>query len=155
MILVLLGTQNIPFTRLLEKLESMDLNQNIIVQAGFTKFYSKKMEIFDYKKKEELIVLIKKADLIITHAGVGSIMDGVLNNKKVIAVPRLKKYNEHVNNHQLQIVKSFSELGYLKAVYDLNELEKEILNIKTFIPKKFKSNLKNVLSIIEDFIDNN
>ena len=98
MILVTLGTQDKSFERLLKRIDKEIKNHTIkdkvIVQAGYTKYPSKNMEIFDYKPKEELNELVKKCDLMITHAGVGSILNGITNNKKVIAVPRLKEYKE-------------------------------------------------------------
>lgn len=104
MILVLLGTQNNSFHRLLEEIEKNlqngTIDEEVIVQAGYTNFESKNMKIFDLIPKEKLEELQKKADLIITHGGVGSIISSIEKDKKVIAVPRLHEYGEHVNNHQ-------------------------------------------------------
>lgn len=159
MILVLLGTQNNDFTRLLkavqENIDNKVIEDEVVVQAGFTKFDSKDMKIFDFIDKEKLFELIDKADLIITHGGVGSIIASLKKGKKVIVVPRQKKYGEHVNNHQLQIAKKFEQDGYVKYALDLNELGNIILEMKDFKPKKFENNKSNVVSIVENFIDNN
>ena len=69
--------------------------------------------------------------------------------KKVIAVPRYHKYGEHVNDHQLQIVQTFDGQGFIK------ELKDAIKEINDFKPKKFESNTKNIIDIIENFIENN
>lgn len=159
MILVLLGTQNNDFTRLLkavqENIDNKVIEDEVVVQAGFTKFDSKDMKIFDFIDKEKLFELIDKADLIITHGGVGSIIASLKKGKKVIVVPRQKKYGEHVNNHQLQIAKKFEQDGYVKYALDLNELGNIILEMKDFKPKKFENNKSKVVSIVENFIDNN
>ncbi len=159
MVLVLLGTQNNDFTRLLkavqENIDNKVIEDEVVVQAGFTKFDSKDMKIFDFIDKEKLFELIDKADLIITHGGVGSIIASLKKGKKVIVVPRQKKYGEHVNNHQLQIAKKFEQDGYVKYALDLNELGNIILEMKDFKPKKFENNKSNVVSIVENFIDNN
>lgn len=159
MVLVLLGTQNNDFTRLLkavqENIDNKVIEDEVVVQAGFTKFDSKDMKIFDFIDKEKLFKLIDKADLIITHGGVGSIIASLKKGKKVIVVPRQKKYGEHVNNHQLQIAKKFEQDGYVKYALDLNELGNIILEMKDFKPKKFENNKSNVVSIVENFIDNN
>ena len=159
MILVLLGTQNNNFNRLLQALEDNIkkgvIKDEVIVQAGFTKFQSSNMKIFSLIDKEKLSELQDKADLIITHGGVGSIVSSLKKGKKVIVVPRLKKYGEHVNNHQLQIARRFKNEGYVKYVLNIKNLAKTISSMKDFEPKKYENSEGNVISIIENFIDNN
>ena len=75
--------------------------------------------------------------------------------KKVIVAPRLKKYNEHVNNHQIQIARKFEQQGYVKCVINMKNLGKIIESIKDFQPKQYKKSESNVISIIENYIDNN
>ena len=108
MILVLLGTQNNSFHRLLEEIEKNikdgTIKEKVIVQAGYTKFQSQYMEIFDLIPKEQLEQYQSQADLIITHGGVGSIITSIRKRKKVIAVPRKHEFEEHVNNHQIEII---------------------------------------------------
>ena len=90
MILVTLGTQDKPFTRLLKAIDKEIKNGNIkdkvVVQAGNTKYESSNMEIFDFKSNDELKDLISKSDLIITHGGVATILESIQRDKKVIAV---------------------------------------------------------------------
>ncbi|MBR2704125.1 MAG: exopolysaccharide biosynthesis protein [Clostridia bacterium] len=159
MILVLLGTQNNSFVRLLEAIQkNIDekiITDEVIVQAGFTKFESKDMKILSLIDKEELSKLQDEADLIITHGGVGSIISSLKKGKKVIVVPRLKKYDEHVNNHQLQIARRFEQEGYVKHVINLKNLEKVIKSMDEFIPRPYESDESNVLTIIENYINNN
>lgn len=155
MILVLLGTQDKPFTRLLDSIEKIESNQKIIVQAGNTEYFSNKMEIFDLISSDELHELIKKADLIITHGGVGSIIECLRLNKKIIAAARLKEYGEHVNNHQSEIIEEFEKEGYILKLDDFNDLQKTIKKAEKFKLKKFSSNNNKLLKIIEDYIDNN
>lgn len=159
MILVLLGTQHNNFNRLLSEIDRCVndniIKDNVIVQAGYTKYASNKMKILDFIPLEEFNNLLEQADLIITHGGVGSILTAIKLNKKVIAVPRLEKFKEHVNDHQIQIVENFDKLGYLKGVFDIHDLENTIKSISEFSPKKYISNTQNVLNIITNYIDNN
>ncbi len=158
MILVMLGTQNNSFHRLLEEIDKLINNgviqEKVIVQAGYTKYKSKNMEIFSLISQDELEKYQIQANLIITHGGVGSIIGSLKLEKKVIAVPRLHKYGEHVNDHQKQIIENFSENGYIIGIEDVSELEKAIEKVKTFEPKKYIANNEKMLSIIENFIDN-
>ena len=156
MILVLLGTQNNSFNRLLEEIEkNIDegiIKEEVIVQAGYTKFKSKKMKIFDFIPSEKIEKLQEEADLIITHGGVGSIISSIEKNKKVIAIPRLHEYGEHVNNHQKEIVNDFNNKGYIIGIKDVKELKEAIIKAKNFEPKQYKHNNEKILKIIEEFI---
>ena len=159
MILVLLGTQNNSFHRLLEEIDRLIekniITDEVIVQSGYTKYNSKNMKIFELISKEELNKLQDKADLIITHGGVGSIISSIKKGKKVIAVPRLHEYNEHVNNHQKEIIRLFNEEGYIIGIDSIEELENALLNIEKFKPIKYENKNDKMLQIISYFIDAN
>ena len=158
MILVTLGTQDKEFTRLLKvidkEIENKNIKDKVIVQAGFTKYESNNMEIFDLIPGDELDKLVKECDILITHGGVGSILSGLKNNKKIIAAARLSKYGEHTNDHQIQIIKEFVDRGYILELDDFNKLGDIIKNINSFKPNKFKSNNKIFTKNIENYIEN-
>ena len=157
MILVLLGTQNNSFHRLLEEVEKNikdgTIKDEVIVQAGYTKFQSHRMRIIDLMSKEQLEKFQYEADLIITHGGVGSIVSSIQKGKKVIAVPRMHEYGEHVNNHQKEIVKDFNDKGYIIGIEKVEDLKQAIIKMQNFNPKKYQSNNEKMLKIISDFID--
>ena len=157
MILVVLGTQDKEFPRLLEavdrEIKKGNIKEKVVVQAGQTKYESDNMEILDLVSAPEFDKLVDKADLIITHGGVGSILNGIKKGKKIIAAARLAKYREHHNDHQKQIIKEFADQGYLLELKDFNKLDKMLEKAKTFKPKKFVSNTKNMINLIDDYIE--
>ena len=159
MILVMLGTQNNSFHRLLEEVDRLieigRINEDVIVQAGYTKYESDNMKIIDFVSDDEIEKIEQQADLIITHGGVGSIIGSIEKEKKVIAVPRLKQYGEHVNDHQLDIVESFDKLGYIIGIEDVSQLGEALQRVDKFKPKKYIQNTGNIIKIVEEFIDNN
>lgn len=159
MILVMLGTQNNSFHRLLEEIDRLiergKINDEVIVQAGYTKYESQNMKVIDFVSNDEIEKFEQQADCIITHGGVGSIIGSIEKGKKVIAVPRLKQYGEHVNDHQLDIVESFDKLGYIIGITDVSQLEEALQRVKVFEPKKYIQNTGNIIKIVENFIDNN
>ena len=159
MILVLLGTQNNSFIRLIEEIEKNIKNglikEDVVVQAGYTKYESEHMKIFDFVQLVELEKLQEEASVIITHGGVSSIVSSIKKGKKVIAVSRLKEYKEHVNNHQTEIVDLFDSKGYLIGIKDVTKLQEAIIKSKNFKPKEFKTETNNIINIVEDFINNN
>lgn len=159
MILVMLGTQNNSFHRLLEEIQKcIDnniINDEVIVQAGSTKFKTKDMKLYKIMSAKRLEEYVKQADFVICHGGVGSIVTALKHDKKVIAVPRQEKYNEHVNDHQVQIVEAFNMQGFIKGVTEIENLETAIKELPEFQPQPFVSNNAHILGIIEDFIENN
>ncbi len=157
MILVTLGTQDKSFERLLKaidkEIEKGNIKDKVLVQAGYTKYKSKNMEIFKTVSNDRLEELMDEASLIITHGGVGSILTALKHNKKVIAAPRLSKYNEHTNDHQKQIIEEFGRLGYIIPLKDLTKLDKMLIKSKIFKPKEFKSNNDKFKELITDYIE--
>lgn len=153
----MLGTQDKPFFRLLDtidkEIEKGKIHEKVIVQAGYTKYQSSHMKIFDFIPHEELEDLINQSSLIITHGGVGSILSSIKKRKKVIAAPRLVEYKEHTNNHQIQIVQKFAEEGYILALNNFSDLEKVLEEAKTFKPKKFVSNTPHMVSFLDSYIE--
>ena len=158
MILVTIGTQDKEFKRLLDIIEDAIENdiikEEVVVQAGSTKYDSKNMKIFDVIPMNEFDKLMKKCDILITHGGVGSIITGLKNNKKIIAMARLKIYKESANDHQLQIIDNFSKEGYLLKL-DNNNLAEVLNEAKHFKPQKFISNTDNMIKLISDYISKN
>ena len=159
MILVTLGTQNNSFHRLLEEvqknIDNGNIKEEVIVQNGYTKFDSKQMKLIKEIPQDEFNKLIDQANLVITHGGVGSIITAITKGKKVIAIPRLKKYNEHVNDHQLDIIQTFDEMGYIIGIQEVQQLGEAIKKVKEFKPKEYIKNTGNIIKIIEDFVDKN
>ncbi len=160
MILVLLGTQNNDFHRLLDEVERNikigNIKEEVIVQAGFTKYYSEDMKIFEMTSRTNLERMVEEANLIITHAGVGSIEMGLEKGKKVIAVPRKKIFGEHVNNHQKDIEEELSKKGFIIGIDDVELLEQALKKAKCFVPNKYeKKDETKMFDIIKEFIDKN
>lgn len=157
MILVTLGTQDKSFERLLKAIEKQvkkgTIQEEVIVQAGYTKYSSDSMKIFDLVDPKRLDRLMKEAHIIITHGGVGSILGALKYGKPVIAAARLSKYGEHTNDHQKQIVEEFEKEGYLLALRDFQKLDQFLLKCNTFKPKKYRSNNKNFVKIVEGYIE--
>ena len=158
MIFVTLGTQDKSFERLLKaidkEIEKGTIKDKVVVQAGYTKYESKNMEIFDLVSNDEFDKYMDQCDILITHGGAGSILTGIKKGKIVIAAARLAKFKEHTNDHQKQIVKEFADKGYILELRDFSKLGKLLEKAKTFKPTKFKSNTSNMVKLIDDYIEN-
>ena len=152
MIFVTLGTQDKPYTRILDYLENSNIDDEIIVQAGFTDYESKKMKVFKYLDKEDFDRYLSEADYIIAHAGVGTIVNSLNMGKKVLAVPRLAKYGEHHNDHQLQIAEAYYQKGYILVMNEGDNIDDKFVELKNFVPNKFVSNNETFVNKLKDYI---
>ena len=160
MIFVTVGTQDKQFKRLLQEVERVIkkgiIQDTVIAQTGNTKFEtdldSKQMHLIEFTTPREIESIIKNAEFIITHGGVATLIECLNNGKKVIAVPRLKQYKEHVNDHQLQIIENFSKSGFIIGTTGVEQIEGALKRVQEFIPKKYKSNNDNFVSKLEKCI---
>lgn len=152
MIFVTLGTQDKPFKRLLDYIENSKIDDEFIVQAGFTEYASNKFKIYKYLDKDEFDDYLKKADLIICHGGVGTIVNCLIDEKKVLAVPRLSRYGEHQNDHQLQIVNVYKQKGYLTIMNDGDNFDEKVKEALAFKPNKFVSNNELFVNNLKKYI---
>jgi len=136
-ILVVTGTQA-PFDRLLsiiDKWASKQVKYTVIAQMANSEINFKNMTCFDYLEPDVFNEYFNNADVIIGHAGIGTIITALENEKNLVVFPRLVKYNEHRNDHQLHTAKGFDKLGLINVAYTENELLNYLDNIKS-IPKK-------------------
>lgn len=97
---------------------------------------------------------MKKADLVITHAGTGAIVTALKNDKLVIAIPRLARFGEHVDDHQIQLIDEFKELNFIEPVYEIDQLGEALELVKKNKYNKYISNTKTIINDIEKFIEN-
>lgn len=157
MILVTLGTQDKSFGRLLAEVDRLIavgvIREEVTVQAGTTEYHSENMKIRDLLPMSEMEQLTAECSLLITHGGVGSIISGLKHGKTVIAVPRLEKYKEHVNDHQTQIIRNFGSRGCIIGTEGVQDLEAALERAKTFVPAPYQSNTENMIALIRKHID--
>lgn len=172
MIFVSLGTQDKPFNRIIDYVISLKENlkelqsEKIIIQLGQTKLLKSDNEriknlenitIYDMLKPEKMKDIIKDSDIIITHAGVGTIMECLEMGKEIIVVPRKVENLEHVNNHQEEIAFEMEKKGFLTKVDTYEELENKIsilLKDKDTNEDNKNMNKKKYISNNEKFNDN-
>jgi len=150
-VFVILGTTEFPFPRIVEWTEKAFQNNQykvgITVQAGTTE-PSGNIAVKQWMSHEEFIRAIDSADIVITHAGSGAIVNAVKRHKYTICVPRLSKHKEHNDNHQTEIADAFTELGYIKVAYSYEKFQRLLAEKETLhYPEAGTGNL--VDSIIE------
>lgn len=139
MIFATIGTQKIQFTRFFTELENLirseEITEEVIAQTGYTHYKSPCFTSFDFVREEKFSQYIREASLIITHAGYGSLFHAIKEGKKIIAIARLKKYAEMIDDHQLELTKKLSEEGYI--IDGTSSLIRAWETAKNFVPRPY------------------
>lgn len=157
MIFVTVGSQKFQFNRLLKEidrlLEENIINEEVFAQTGYSDYKPQNYEYENFIDREKFLSIINMCDKVITHGGTGAIIGAVKQGKKVIAVPRLREYGEHVDDHQLQIISEFEKINFIKSVRKIEDLSGLVNKIGNYEFSKYESNTKIIIESIEKFIN--
>ena len=157
-IFITLGSQKFQFNRLLiavDKLCEKEIicGKDVFAQIGYSDYVPQNYRYNNFLDREEFSVEMGKADIVITHGGTGAIIGAVKKGKKVIAVPRLAKYGEHVDDHQLQIIEQFKNQNLICGLDDCSELKNGLNYVKSHEFSTYISNTSTIITSIEKYID--
>lgn len=157
MIFVTLGSQKFQFNRLLkavdELCEKKIITEDVFAQIGYSDYLPKYFKYSKFLDRDEFAKRMEEADTVITHGGTGAIIGAVKKGKKVIAVPRLSKYGEHVDDHQLQLIEQFDELDLICPCNDVENLAQAFDIVKKSKYKEYVSNTNRIIESIAKFIE--
>lgn len=141
MIFVVLGTWEMPFIRPLAEIERAAVNgaldEPVLVQCGKTAYESPHMTLVPFFDTQTLETMYERASLIICQAGIGSIMTGLRTHKKVIAIARRRIYDEHIDDHQLEILDVFSKAGNILPWNGNGDLPQVLKRARDFLPSDY------------------
>lgn len=135
MIFVTVGTHEQPFDRLIKKIDQLknenSIDDEVFVQLGYSNYHPSSCDWKDFLSYGEMSSHMNNADIVISHGGPSTFMKSLSLGKHTIVVPRLEKFGEHVNNHQLTFAKEVKNKGYnIDIVEDINNLGKQIIKLK-------------------------
>lgn len=125
MIYVTLGTMYLDFPRLVRKIDTIaaKTGEKTVIQTGLGKTLPHHCEHFDFKPREEAMALQGDARIIICHAGIGSVIDALEAGRPLLVVPRLKQFNEHNSDHQLDLARAVQNRGWGRMILDTEDLD--------------------------------
>lgn len=156
MIFITLGSQKFQFNRLLKAVDEQvvdgKIKDEIFAQIGASDYKPKNYQYKAFLNRDEFSDWQNKAEIEITHGGTGAIIGAIKKGKKVIAVPRLAKYGEHVDDHQLQLIEKFKGLDLIYECQDCSEIWKAIIEVKGTVFKRYNSNTRIIIENIEKYI---
>ncbi|OQX63347.1 MAG: hypothetical protein B5M56_03325 [Desulfococcus sp. 4484_241] len=154
MIFVTVGVSK-PFDRLIKKMDQLaaSYREPIIMQTGCQGYKPRNARYFETLNHKDYLAYLQQADLVISHAGTGTTMDLILHQKRCILVPRMAKYGEHINDHQLEHVEGWGDKLSIKIVFDVNELDVLIHHIEDIpVPSPRKYTRDSLIQAIRDMM---
>ena len=156
MILIVLGTQKFQCNRLLILIDNLiqenKLKEEVFAQIGNSDYIPRNYNYKRFLNKDEFEKKILECDMIITHGGVGTIISAITKRKPTIIFPRLKKYNEHVDDHQLEIAEAFSRRNYAKVCKENTDIKKLIDECRVCKFSNYESKREDIINEILRFI---
>lgn len=158
MIFVTIGTQE-PFDRLVAAMDAVVPQlggEQVVAQVSNSKYKAQHMGTHNFLTPTEFNAFFSQARLIVSHAGMGNIISALVQKKPILIVPRIAKYGEHRNDHQMATAKAFESLEYVNVVYNTDELGDKLQELlkSDLVPKhqlgSFAS--QELLASIQNFI---
>ena len=157
MIFITLGSQKFQFNRLLKEIDRLIdeeiIKEEVFAQIGYSDYLPRNYEYRQFMDRDQFNDYIDHSDLVITHGGTGAIMGAIKKGKKVIAIPRLSKYGEHVDDHQLQIINEFEQMNLIIPCLNIEELGELYERRDQYILEEYHSHKENILNSIEGYLD--
>ena len=157
MIFITLGSQKFQFNRLLIAIDRLiaegDIQEEVFAQTGYSDYLPTHYQYKKFLSRDEFSKIMRESDIVITHGGTGAIIGALKKGKKVIAVPRLKRYGEHVDDHQLQLVEQFRDLNLISECQDCDQLSMVLKETRTSTYNTYQSNTHHIIESIQCFIE--
>ena len=156
MIFVAVGTQKFQLNRLLKAIDDLieqdQLKDEVFAQIGHSDYVPRNYAYKDFLSRDDFQDCINRCDLLITHSGVATIIAGLKQDKPIVVVPRLARFAEHVDDHQVQIADSFSQKNLLFMCKHLDNLAETIDRARTHTFAKYVSQRDQVITTIRDYL---
>ncbi len=120
MIFVTVGTHEYPFNRLIRAADELAglTKEEVVIQTGSGTYLPQTAKHFNLVTRVEMESWLSQARVIISHAGAGTIIFSLKFKRKMVLIPRLAAFGEHMNDHQLQLAHTMERRGYAVVVSD-------------------------------------
>lgn len=147
MIFVTVGTHEQPFDRLVKEMDRLKdervIEEDVVIQTGFGTYEPRHCKWNKWIPYQDMVKYVSEARIVITHGGPASFMMPLQYEKIPVVVPRQKQFGEHVNDHQVEFVRTVAKRNRIIPIYDIGELGDVLQEYETYVASKghsFKSN---------------
>lgn len=127
-----------PFDRLVKAMDEFvsagTINEDVFAQIGSGEYTPHHVQHVRFLEKSAFDTMLKRADFIVSHAGVGSIVTAQEYGKPLLVVPRLARHGEHVNDHQVATARKYAALGHVLMAENENDIPALLQQLRTFKP---------------------
>ena len=128
------------------------IQEEVFAQIGPGEYRPKHMKHTEVLAKDNFEVVISRSTGLISHAGIGSINAALKYHKPMVVLPRLKRFGEHVNDHQLYTARKFESLGCILVAYEESQLPKKCELLSTYIPNTRNPNIHGIVLRLQRFL---
>lgn len=157
MLFVTVGSQRFQFDRLLRAVDALvasgAVEDGTFAQTGACTYVPKTFPSEAFLDRNRFGKLMNQSDVVVTHGGTGAIIGAVKRGKRVVAVPRLARFGEHVDDHQVEIVRQFGEMGLIEPCYDAEGLPEAYARVLVRNCKPYRSNTEKFIEDLSAYID--
>lgn len=136
MIFVTVGTHAQGFDRLLSALGPLAALDRLVVQHGCGPAPSEAAVAAPYFPAREVVRYVNEAGAVVSHAGVGTFLLAWRAGHVPVVVPRLRAFGEHVDDHQVELVRALEAQGRVIAVWDVAELAAAVCSVPPREPRR-------------------
>ena len=130
------------------------IQEEVFAQIGPGEYRPKHMKHTEVLGKDAFEDVISRSTGLISHAGIGSINAALKYHKPMVVLPRLKRFGEHVNDHQLYTARKFESLGCVLVAYEELELPVRCRELATFKPIQRVANSQGIIRHLQAFLRN-
>ncbi len=155
MIFVTVGSM-FPFDRLIKAIDEQvaagQIVEEVVAQIGSGSYEPQSIKFERFMEKAEFESLLGAADVVVSHAGIGSIATALNLGKPMLVLPRLKRYGEHVNDHQVATARKYQELGHVMVADEETDLPHMLTRIREFTPVPRHINVEGLVNRIGRYL---
>lgn len=156
MIFLTVGNWHKGFDRLIKAVDELVGNSVITdqvnAQTGYSSYKPRCLKVMEFCSPSEFTDLICKARLVISHAGMGTMMETVKQRKPIIVVPRRFALGEVSNDHQLATARHLESEGKVLVAYEVSELPDKLEKARNFVPAQGEG-CERIIQAVRTFLE--
>ncbi|MHC4572974.1 MAG: glycosyltransferase [Planctomycetota bacterium] len=155
MIFLTVGTWYRGFDRLVKAVDELAgigvLTEEVIAQTGYGSYRADYLTTIGFCSPDDFANLVSSARLVVSHAGMGTVIQALKQCKPLIVVPRCRSLGEVGNNHQFATARQLEAEGKVLVAYDVSQLPARLKEADAFTPSQSNGSEK-ILQTVQGFI---